>query len=277
MSSVISQIIKDQTGSNTATTMRMMFTRMGGFVPEREKKLDDGGMAKVSKDQIEAFRSLNTFDERLKMMQDVPEIGAQFLETQRESIGKVAIAEIIQRSARAVQFEDKAKQNITAIDEAQGFFGDLQTALVGETAQLSAERKSQANIAAAEVTGNRDLQGTVVKIVDDAIAKVDLSGVDSETAGMLRNRMRAGGLLGESPIETGIATLEQAQQRRSAFGVIPAGRAVSAEDRALLQQQVDLLRDMKAILERQQSKPVAIKVQNDQRPKVADLPAATVP
>ena len=223
ISSVISQIIKDQTGSNTATTMRMLFTRMGSFVPELEKKLDDGGLAKVTSEQITAFQTLKTFDDRLRMMQDVPAIGQQFLETQRESIGKTAIAEIIGKSARAVLFEEKAKQNISSIDAAQGFFGDLNKSLVGETAQLTAERKAQANIAASEVIGTRDLQGTVIKIVEDAVAKVNLSGLDVETAGTIRNRLRLGDATGANPIDTGITALREAQHRRKAFGFIPAG------------------------------------------------------
>lgn len=279
MSSVISQIIKDQTGSNTATTMRMMFTRMGAFVPEKEKKLDDGEVTKVSKAQIAAFQALDTFDERLKMMQDVPAIGKQFLETQRESIGKTAIAEIIGKSARAVAFEEKAKQNITSINAAQGFFGDLNKALLGETAQLGAERRAQANIAASEVAGNRDLEGTVIKIVDDAIAKVNLSGLDVETAGTIRNRIRLGEATGANPIDTGITALQEAQQQRRAFGVIPAGGQVSAEDRKLLQDQITVLQGLKQLLEDQQrqqkqaQKPPA----QQMRPQVAPLPAATAP
>lgn len=285
MSSVISQIIKDQTGSNTATTMRMMFTRMGSFVPEKEKKLDDGGIAKVTKEQITAFQSLKTFDERLKMMQDIPAIGQQFLETQRESIGKTAIAEIIGKSERAVAFEEKAKANISSIDAAQGFFGDLDNALRGETAQLGAERRAQANIAASEVAGNRDLAGTVIKIVDDAIAKVDLSGLDMETAGTIRNRIRLGEATGANPIDTGITALQEAQQQRKAFGVIPAGQQVSPEDKKLLQDQITVLREMKVLLELQLQKQPAPQPQQPQqrppvprvRPQVAPLPAATAP
>jgi len=277
MSSVISQIIKDQTGSNTATTMRMMFTRMGSFVPEKEKKLDDGGIAKVTRQQIAAFRSLDTFDERLKMMQDVPAIGQQFLETQRESIGKTAIAEIIGKSARAVAFEEKAKQNITSINQAQGFFGDLDKALRGETAQLGAERRAQANIAASEVAGNRDLEGTVIKIVDDAIAKVNLSGLDSETAGTIRNRIRLGAATGANPIDTGILALQEAQQQRKAFNLIPAGGQVSPEDRKLLQDQVTVLQQLKALLETQPKQAPQRQPVPQVRPQVAPLPAATIP
>lgn len=276
ISSVISQIIKDQTGSNTATTMRMLFTRMGSFVPESEKLLDDGGVAKVSKTEIESFKALKTFDERMKAMQEIPAIGQQFLETQRESIGKTAIAEIIGKSERAVAFENKAKENITSINEGQGFFLELQDALQGETAQLGAERRAQANIAAAEVAGSRDLEGTVIKIVDDAIAKVNLSGLDVETSGTIRNRIRLGEATGANPIETGITALQEAQQRRRAFGIIPAGGQVSPEDRKLLQDQITVLEGLKQLLEVQQRQPQR-PPQPAVRPKEAPLPAATAP
>ncbi len=277
IASVISQVIKDQTGSNTATTMRMMFTRMGGFVPEKEKKLDDGGKAKVTREQIQEFRSLKTFDERLKMMQDVPAIGQQFLETQRESIGKVAIAEIIQRSQRAVAFEEKAKQNITGIDAAKGFFDELQKVLASETAQLAVERKAQGNIAVAEVAGTRDLEGTVLKIVEDTLSKVNLSGLDYDTSAKIRNQMRLDDMTGVSPVESGINALEQAKGRRAAFGIIPAGGSVSTEDKDLINRQIEALKALEAAL--LQARPAAQQRNPPApaRPRDAPLPGALVP
>lgn len=274
MASVISQIIKDPTGSNTATTMRMLFTRMGSFVPEREKKLDDGGIAKVSKEQIQAFQSLKTFDERIKMMQTVPAIGQQFLETQRESIGKTAIAEIINRSERAVRFEEKARQNITSIDKAQSFFGELYNEVQRQAPVLSAERQSQQNIAVAEIQGSRAVAGQVEKIVADTLEKVNLSGIDSETRGAIRNRMRLGELSGESPTQYGIAALREAQQQRSAFGLIPIGGQISEEDRALIERQIAALEKLAEKTELAAAKPQPAP---QARPKEAPLPAATAP
>jgi hypothetical protein len=275
--SVISQIIKDQTGSNTATTMRMLFTRMGSFVPEREKKMDDGGVARVTREQIAAFSKLDTFDARLKMMSEVPAIGQQFLETQRESIGKTAIAEIINRSGRAVQFEEKAKANIDSIDAAQGFFTKLYEETQKQTPILTAERKAQQNIAVAEITGGRAGAGQVQKIVDDTIAKVNLSGFDAETSGAIRNRMRIGAAVGESPTQSGIAALREAQSQRSAFGILPIGGQVSDSDRALIERQIQALEQLAKQLEGQQPRPVRPGQVPVARPKEAPLPAATQP
>ena len=257
--------------------MRMMFTRMGSFVPEKSVKLDDGGTAKVSAQQIAAFKALDTFDERLKMMSDVPAIGAQFLETQRESIGKTAISEIVNRSARAVAFEDKAKQNITGIDQAQGFFTGLEKVLVGETAQLSAERKSQSNIAVAQVSGRRDLEGTVLKMVEDTIATVDLSGLDYDTAGKLRNQMRLDDAMGVNPVESGIKVLEEAKGRRAAFGIIPAGGSVSQEDKDLINRQIDALRAVEAALLEIRPAVARPAQARNARPGEAALPGALIP
>lgn len=275
MASVISQIIKDQTGSNTATTMRMMFTRMGAFVPEREKKLDDGGIARVSKDQIAQFKSLNTFDERLKMMQEVPGIGQQFLETQRESIGKTAIAEIINRSGRAVQFEDKAKANISSIDKAQSFFAELNDAVIRNTPNLQSQRRFDAAVANTQLAAGAE--GQARAIVDTALSKVDLSGIDSfvmkEVDALFASRHGQ-----VSAFQTGEDVLTQLQGQRTLLnsGFIPMGGSMTPEHIALLKQAVD---ELKRLREQEDLRVRGARIQPAQnvRPKEAPLPAATAP
>lgn len=275
MASVISQIIKDQTGSNTATTMRMMFTRMGSFVPEREKKLDDGGIARVSNDQIAQFKSLKTFDERLKMMQEVPGIGQQFLETQRESIGKTAIAEIINRSGRAVQFEEKAKSNISSIDKAQSFFTELNDAVVLNTANLQSQRRFDAAVANTQLAAGAE--GQARTIVDTALSKVDLSGVDSfvmrEVDALFASRHGK-----VSTFQTGEEVLTQLQGRRTLLnsGIVPMGGSMTPEHIELLKQAVD---ELKRLREQEELRVKGGRVQPAQiaRPKEAPLPAATAP
>lgn len=270
MASVISQIIKDPTGSNTATTMRYLFTRMNAFMPEREKKLDDGGLAKVSKEQIAAFDALKTFDERLQMMQAVPAIGAQFLETQRESIGKTAISEIINKSGRAIQFEDKAKANIASIDDAQGFFAGLVDKVNQETGILTAERQSLAAAQKAEVTGSRSLEGQVTEIVRRGFEKVNLPGLDmvySKVASVsLQDSLRRG----EEPIAAGRQLLEGVRSRFD----------TSEEDKAYLRDQIAVLDRLATTMQNlndnmQNQKPKVIVPAG--RPKEAPLPAATAP
>ena len=276
IASTISQIIKDPTGSNTATTMRQFFTRMDSFVPELEKKLDDGGTAKVTKEQIAEFQNAKTFDQRLGMMRGNENIMLQFLETQRESIGKTAVREIIGGSDRALAFEAKAKEAITSIDQAQGFFGELNTVLTKETAQLSADRKAQANIASAEVLGERDLEGTVLDIVEKTLAKVNLSGLDYDTRFKISSQLKLDAATGVSPIDAGVNALEEAKGNRRLFGAIPIGGSVSKEDKDLINRQIDALRGLEAAL-RQQPAAQQRAPQQAVRPREAPLPGAIAP
>lgn len=276
IASTISQIIKDPTGSNTATTMRQFFTRMDSFVPELEKKLDDGGTAKVTKEQIAEFQNAKTFDQRLGMMRGNENIMLQFLETQRESIGKTAVREIIGGSDRALAFEAKAKEAITSIDQAQGFFGELNTVLTKETAQLSADRKAQANIASAEVLGERDLEGTVLDIVEKTLAKVNLSGLDYDTRFKISSQLKLDAATGVSPIDAGVNALEEAKGNRRLFGAIPIGGSVSKEDKDLINRQIDALRGLEAAL-RQQPAAQQRAPQPAVRPREAPLPGAIAP
>lgn len=277
LSSTISQILKDQTGSNTATTMRMFVTRLDSFVPELEKALDDGGTAKVSQEQIDAFQKLDTFDARIEAMRTNQDLMLQFLETQRESIGKTAIREIISGTDRAIAFEDKAKANITSIDDAQGFYKNLDTEIGNETALLTADRKHAATIQKAEVTGGRATAGQVQKMVQETIDKMNLSGSDYDTQSAVLNRMRFGELSGESTIDAGIAALEDSKKQRKIFGFIPGGGQVSEADRGLADETIQLLKDMKAAIERQNAAPVPVKVVAPAaRPAERPLPERTL-
>jgi len=273
MASVISQIIKDQSGSNTATTMRYLFTRMNAFVPQKEVKLDDGGLAKVTKEQIAAFDALKTFDERLAMMQQVPAIGEQFLETQRESIGKTAISEIINRSERAIAFEEKAQKNIASIDDAQGFFQRLYDEVGRQTPTVSAERQSAANVARAEVMGGRGQEGQAIKILEDTRNKLDLIGIDmmERRAQDIEMATRTG--RGESPAEVALSLLERMAERGPA-GVRLGGRVDSEEDRALVREQIAVMKDLIAEMKTSKPKPAG---QQATKPREAPLPAATAP
>lgn len=280
LASVISQIIKDTTGSETATSLRQLVARLDAFSPEEQKLLKDKTTSVIDPESIQALRQARTVDERLSVIRSSEGLQRQFLDTIEESIGKVAIREIVTESARAVEVEQKAAQAITPIDQAQGFFAELNSTIAEQTATLKAERTSQANIASGEITGGRAIAGQVQKIVEDTIAKVNLSGIDAETAGTIRNRLRVGAATGADPIQTGITALEEAQDRRRIFGVLPAGGQVSPEDRALIQQQIEALKALEATIRagQQPAQPAAPRPPAPAvRPKEAPLPAATAP
>ncbi|MFO0979688.1 MAG: hypothetical protein U0996_25035 [Planctomycetaceae bacterium] len=178
ISAVIGQIIKDPTGANTATTMRQLFTRMDSFAPELSKKLDDGGTANVDQATIDKFMATRDFDARLQMMRENQGLALQFLETQRESIGKTAVREILIQSDRAKEFEDKAKKRITDPAGALGEFDKLAGAVDAVTGVVRADRRSAANIAERQVTGVAAEAGQAKKIFDETIAQVNLPGPD---------------------------------------------------------------------------------------------------
>jgi hypothetical protein len=246
MASVVSQIIKDQTGSNTATTIRQFFTRLDSFSPEASKKLDDGGTATVSQQVLKQFSATRSFEDKLALFRDNEGLALQFLETQRESIGKTAIREILVQSDRAKGFEEKAKTNITGIDAGQQFFSDLVNKVGTETIALTAERQSQANLQAAQVTSGRGLEGEAVKIVEDTMKQIDMSGIDyfrEFEASAYRNQEAAAG---RSQIDAAIYTLEAFKKPTVGLGFIPLGGQVSEKDKATIDTQLKLLEVLKA-------------------------------
>jgi hypothetical protein len=234
---------------------------MDSFVPETEQTLKDGTVSKVSAEEIAALRGAKTVDDRMAVIQNSEGLSRQFLDSIEESIGKVAIREIVTKSERAVGFEEKAKANITGIDEAQGAFKNLTAEIGKETSLLAADRRHAAVIQKAEVTGGRATAGQVEKMVQETIDKMDLSGLDMDTQGTIRNRLRLGAMTGANPIDTGIQALEDAKQRRKLFGFIPAGGAVSEGDTQTADDTIAILRDMKAAQESQRQGVKAIAAQ----------------
>ena len=250
IAATVSQIIKDQTGANTATTIRQFFTRLDSFAPELEKKLDDGSSAKVSQEQINRFSNARTFDERLQLMRGDRDLMLQFLETQRESIGKTAVREIISGSDRAVQFERKAAASIASIDGASETFTQLAKAIEAETIVLSADRQVQASIQTKQVQGG--LEGQVQKTVEDTLNSVNLSGLNKDTRFKLDSTFEANVAAGNSITETAIAVLEEAKEQRKLFGVVPIGGQVSQTDVEQINRAIETIGRLAAAIEQQQ-------------------------
>lgn len=278
IASVISQVLKDQTGSNTATALRQFVTRLDQFVPKSSAKLKDGSQATVAGETISAFQQTRSIDERILLMRENEGLRQQFLAKQKEGIGKVAVGEFLGGGdGRALKLDQKASAAIDSIDKAQGFFTNLSDTTKRETAQLQAERKSEAAAKTAEVRGDRDLEGTVRKIVDRALGKVNLSGLDAETRAAINTSLLTDEAMSVSPIASGISALERAQMQRTAFGAVPVGGQVSAEDKSSLQEQIKILKEMRDTLRQQQQQPVINVKAPAMRPKDNPLPAATIP
>lgn len=278
MTAVISNLLRDRTGANSATALRQFSSKMDAFNPEKSKTMLDGSVVTLSDEQIAKFRGAKSFDERLSVVQGDKALQQQFLGGIEESIGKTAIREIVSKSERATGFEQSASAGITGIDEATKDFAGKVAAINAETTLLTADRKHAAVIQKAEVTGGRAEAGQVEKMVQDTIDKMNLSGLDSETQGTVRNRLRIGAMQGENPIDTGITALEEAKQQRKIFGFIPGGGSVSEEDKRTADETIQILRDMKAAIERQNAAPVPVKVTAPAtRPAERPLPERTQP
>ena len=105
----------------------------------------------------------------------------------------------------------------------------------------------------------------------------DLSGLDYDTAGKLRNQMRLDDAMGVNPVESGIKVLEEAKGRRAAFGIIPAGGSVSQEDKDLINRQIDALRAVEAALLEIRPAVARPAQARNARPGEAALPGALIP
>lgn len=281
----ISQLIQDPTMAVTGTTMRQFFSKMDSFVPQTSARLDDGTMSKLDQASIKAFNALTTFDERVQAMQANPELAKQFLSKIEENQGKSAIRAIVTGDDRAKQMLATAEAIVTDADTAKTEYGKLVAGIADITALTQAENVSKANIQMAEVGSTRANEGAALGIVRDTLEKVNLSGLDYDTAMMLKNQQRIDELQGKDQVRASIAILETAKEQRRIFGLIPAGGQVSAGDKALIDRQIRALEKLEQALIRQQQqqqapqqvpqRPVAQPAAT--RPKEAPLPAATVP
>ena len=124
--------------------------------------------------------------------------------------------------------------------------------------------------------GERDLEGTVLDIVEKTLAKVNLSGLDYDTRFKISSQLKLDAATGVSPIDAGVNALEEAKGNRRLFGAIPIGGSVSKEDKDLINRQIDALRGLEAAL-RQQPAAQQRAPQQAVRPREAPLPGAIAP
>ena len=240
-------------------------TRLDAFSPELEKTLKDGTEAALTQSQIEQFKAATTVDQRVALMRETPALAQQFLETQKEGIGKVAIREIVQGSERALGFEQRAQEAVTSIETAGQTFNTLVENVDQQTGVWRAERRQQANLQRFETGGEIGREGQAIKILKDTIERVDLPGLD---------------MIQQYAIDADLklATDKQTEALRILEKLLSGGfggfgkRELSAEEKELIQTQIELLKELRA----DRRRPVQAQ-QPRMRPKVEPLPAASVP
>ena len=277
LAGTISTILSDPTMANTATTMRMLFTRLGTFTPQREVKLEDNSIARVTQPQIEAFNKLRDFDARMQMMKDVPAIGQQFLETQRESIGKIAIQQIIEQQATAMELLKKAEAAVTPLAAAAPAFEQLKTQITEATPLVTQERRTAAERTVATVREpTRSFEGQILETMDNALKDVDLSGYDFGRKLLARSMVELRTAQGETTAKATIEELKMLMEN------VPFGRQTSLEDANRLAGAIEAI--IKLERERREAEitqPAGVIKVNVQppaaRPKEAPLPAVTAP
>lgn len=278
----ISQLLQDPTMAVTGTTMRQFITKMDSFVPAAQATLDDGSKSTLPPEAIDAFNKLGTFDERVAAMQQNPELAKQFLSRIEDNQGKSAIRQIVTGTDAAKELLAAAESIVTDAATATNEYKDLTAMIAGMTALTRVENVAQANIQGAAVSGTMGAEGQAMKIVDDTLAKVNLSGLDV-LRGQEVSAIRAenAGKTGVEAIQSEIAILEGAKQtaRFGGFAAGPrVGGDVSERDRQLIDRQIQVLNDLAETLrninpaQRPQA-PAPAPV----RPREAPLPAATVP
>ena len=276
LAATISQILQDERGAITGTTLRQLMQRMDMFVAKPETKLDDGTVSRLTQAQVEGFNKLGTLDARIEAMRATPELAKQFLSTLEMNEGTAAIRQIVTGDVSAIAEEQKAAQLIGGQAAGKQEFNALTTEIANQTKLSRAEAKSQAALAVSQATGERGVAGQVEKIVNDTLSKINLSGIDVETESVIRNRMRLAELQGMSAPEVGIAGLQEAMGRRRLFGAIPVGGQLSEQDRAIVEQQIELLTQIRDEMAAARQQPVKVQAP-PMRPKEAPLPAATAP
>jgi hypothetical protein len=276
LASTMSQILQDPRMAVTGTAMRQMVQKLDTFVAQKEMTLDDGTVQRLTKDQIEGFNKLGTMDERIDAMRADPALARQFLSTIENSEGKVAIRQIVMGEQQVLDLEKRSADLITGAQGGQQEFQNLSSEIGRQTALTRAEAKSQAALAIGEISGGRGVAGQVEKIVNDTLSSINMSGIDFDTAAVVRNRMRIEELSGATPIEAGIAGLSEASQQRKLFGFLPIGAQLSPEDKAIVDQQIALLEQIRDEMAAARQNPVKVQAP-PMRPKEAPLPAATAP
>ena len=183
MSSVFSQVLKDRTGANTATAVRQFVTRLDTFVPQLSQKMKDGSKTKLTKEEIDAFRGSRSMDERIEMFRGNEDLRKQFLDQQKEGIGKGAISEFISGTDRALEIETKAATAITSLADANTSYEQLAKGIGDATTFLQADRQATANLEGHQ-TGTLEARrsGAARKIMTDTMANINMPGMDSVQA-----------------------------------------------------------------------------------------------
>lgn len=289
LTSVISQILKDRTGANTATAVRQFITRLDSFVPELQKTLKDGSTAALNQNEIDRFGNTRSVDDRIQLFRESEALRRQFLDQQKEGIGKSAIGELIgEGNGRALELEAKAAAQITAIDEAAGDFEALTKAVRKNTPILQADRAVQSAIEDARTTGIAKFEGEVIRILDKVFEEVDTAGADFITNPARAARLNVARFRGSNLAQEAIQILEEEKPENATIVPQALGNFINPQELQLIltaQQQLanlaDEIRQLREVNQAGLAKAAAPQVQKVEQvnngPVEAPVPAVGAP
>lgn len=274
--SVFTQIMGDQTGAKSATILNQYFARLGDFVPERSKELEDGRKVSVTQPEIDAFVNEKDYAKKKKLMQQSPGIMEQFIDTQREGNAKGTIREFIQGSERVNNWLAKAEAAVTSLDEAakvtEGYFKQIENL----SPVVQAGRGTDAVVQS--VMSKAGMEGEIQSQVEKVLAQ-NLPGFDMIAAPSVRRAIDINEASGMSLGEAATKALET-MLTKGLMGQMPNEQTAAVTRSALTQieklDQLIKLQEEQLALQRGQGNPNKAAAPNV-RPKEAPLPAATAP
>jgi hypothetical protein len=279
LAATISQILQDERGAITGTTLRQLMQRMDMFVARPETKLDDGTVSRLTKAQVEGFNQLGTLDERIAAMRATPELARQFLSTLEINEGTAAIRQIVTGDVNALREEQKAAGLIGGQAAGKQEFNNLTGQIAEQTKLSRAQAKSEAVARVGQIQGGRSESGQVAETVSKLFETVNLPGIDMLTGRAIQTEIMSREALGQSPAQAAIEALQASLlggfgERQARSGGIAF--EMSEQDKEQVRKQIEVLEALRTEFAAARQQPVRVQPQQV-RPKEAPLPAATAP
>ena len=142
----VSRIMPDFTGENTGTNVSSVFHKMDNFAPQPSRKLKDKTTATVDAATIAAFKATRSFDEKLRMMQQNPGLGQQFIDSQRQGGPERTASALIKNDAASQKAMQESKDAVLPLKEAGAFFKKEAAAIVQAVPNLAIQKQKDARV-----------------------------------------------------------------------------------------------------------------------------------
>lgn len=257
----MSQMMSDVTGDRSKTATINLAKRLGEFVPEEQAK-DERGKFTVPEKQIQAFEGAEDTQERIKVMQESPELRrAFFAQTSFSAEATGAIRGLLAGQKSSVRELRRAQRLIEAPGPAQTQRLERKVAeLEGGRFQpvRTVEQKSRENVRQAQLRSTRRQRVSSARnVLRSTLEAVNMPGLDTMgfrlplagdlgARGQTMRNFEAATLAGNAPPE-----LVASRQLRATVRSLSMGGVTEAE-----REDIKLLRAQARLLEEQALKRV---------------------